>query len=142
MTAVPGISDVKHLIGGDWRPASDGATFETRDPHDDSLLGNVARGTAADGADAITAARKAFDEGPWPRMSPKERAKILHAVADKVDEHREELSLLETRDGGKGINQAQHAEIPRVAHNLRFFADYVAMAANEAYPDGDLLSYT
>lgn len=142
MTAVPETSDVKHLIGGDWRPASDGATFETRDPHDDSLLGNVARGTAADGADAITAAREAFDEGPWPRMSPKERAKILHAVADKVDEHREELSLLETRDGGKGINQAQHAEIPRVAHNLRFFADYVAMAANEAYPDGDLLSYT
>jgi aminomuconate-semialdehyde/2-hydroxymuconate-6-semialdehyde dehydrogenase len=142
MTAASDTREVKHLIGGDWRPASDGATFETRDPHDDSLLGNVARGTATDGADAITAARKAFDEGPWPQLSPKERAKILHAVADKVDEHRAELSLLETRDGGKGINQAQHAEIPRVAHNLRFFADYVAMAANEAYPDGDLLSYT
>ncbi|MFC9360374.1 aldehyde dehydrogenase [Rhodococcus sp. NPDC057014] len=141
MTAVPEISDVKHLIGGDWRPASDGATFETRDPHDGSLLGTVPRGTAADGTDAVSAARKAFDDGPWPQMSPKERAKILHAVADKVDEHREELAQIETRDGGKSINQSLHAEIPRVAHNLRFFADYVSMAANEAYPDGDLLSY-
>ncbi|GCE44856.1 5-carboxymethyl-2-hydroxymuconate semialdehyde dehydrogenase [Rhodococcus wratislaviensis] len=141
MTAVPEISDVKHLIGGDWRPASDGATFETRDPHDGSLLGTVPQGTAADGTDAVSAARKAFDDGPWPQMSPKERAKILHAVADKVDEHREELAQIETRDGGKSINQSLHAEIPRVAHNLRFFADYVSMAANEAYPDGDLLSY-
>ena len=139
--SVPGVTEVRHLIGGDWVAASDGATFETRDPHDGSLLGTVPRGTADDGEAAITAARTAFDDGPWPRMSPKERAKILHAVADKVDEHREELALIETRDGGKSINQSLHAEIPRVAHNLRFFADYVSMAANEAYPDGDLLSY-
>ncbi|BAH51984.1 aldehyde dehydrogenase [Rhodococcus opacus] len=139
--SAPEVTEVRHLIGGDWTPASDGATFETRDPHDGSLLGTVPRGTTEDGAAAITAARTAFDDGPWPRMSPKERAKVLHAVADKVDEHREELALLETRDGGKSINQSLHAEIPRVAHNLRFFADYVSMAANEAYPDGDLLSY-
>ena len=139
--SVTGATEVRHLIGGDWVAASDGATFETRDPHDGSLLGTVARGTADDGEAAITAARTAFDDGPWPRMSPKERAKILHAVADKVDEHREELALIETRDGGKSINQSLHAEIPRVAHNLRFFADYVAMVANEAYQDGDLLSY-
>ena len=139
--SLTGATEVRHLIGGDWVAASDGATFETRDPHDGSLLGTVPRGTADDGEAAITAARTAFDDGPWPRMSPKERAKILHAVADKVDEHREELALIETRDGGKSINQSLHAEIPRVAHNLRFFADYVSMAANEAYQDGDLLSY-
>ncbi|BAD57899.1 aldehyde dehydrogenase [Nocardia farcinica] len=132
---------VSHLIGGQWRPASDGATFESRDPHDDSLLAVVPRGTAEDGTAAITAARTAFDEGPWPRLAPKERAAILHAVADAVDAHRDELAELETRDGGKTISQARHAEIPRVAHNLRFFADYAAMAANEAYPAGDLFSY-
>lgn len=132
---------VQHLIGGKWLDASDGGTFETRDPHDGSLLAEVARGTTADGEAAVLAAREAFDHGPWPEMTPKERAKILHAIADKVDDHREELALLETRDGGKTISQSLHAEIPRVAHNLRFFADYVAMAANEAYPDGDLLSY-
>lgn len=135
------VIEVRHLIGGEWKPASDGATFESRDPHDDSLLARVPKGTADDGTEAITAARKAFDDGPWPSLPPKERAKILHAVADAVDEHREELALLETRDGGKGIIQSRDAEMPRVAHNLRFFADYVTMAANEAYPDGDLLSY-
>ncbi|MGW5287216.1 aldehyde dehydrogenase [Rhodococcus pyridinivorans] len=137
----PLTTHVRHLIGGEWKQASDGATFESIDPHDGSLLGVVPKGTTEDGQAAITAARNAFDNGPWPQMSPKERAKILHAVADKVDEHREELAQLETRDGGKGINQSLHAEIPRVAHNLRFFADYASMAANEAYPDGDLLSY-
>jgi aminomuconate-semialdehyde/2-hydroxymuconate-6-semialdehyde dehydrogenase len=50
--------------------------------------------------------------------------------------------MLETRDAGKIIRQSLHADIPRVAHNLRFFADYAAMAADEAYPDGGLLSYT
>ena len=75
-------------------------------------------------------------------MSPKERQKILYAVADAVDAHRDELAMLETRDAGKIIRQSLHAEMPRVAHNLRFFADYAAMAADEAYPDGGLLSYT
>lgn len=133
---------VEHFIGGKPASASDGRTFESRDPHDGSLLAQVARGSARDAETAIAAARQAFDDGPWPRMAPKERAKILHAVADAVDAHRDELSLTETRDGGKTITQSLHAEIPRVAHNLRFFADYAAMVPNEAYPDGDLLSYT
>ncbi|MCE0765776.1 aldehyde dehydrogenase [Pseudonocardia kujensis] len=140
--SAPAAQRVRHLIGEEWVDASDGGEFETRDPHDGSLLGTVARGTVEDGRAAVSAARTAFDEGPWPRMTPKERAQVLHAVADAVDAHRDELALLETRDGGKTITQSLHAEIPRVALNLRFFADYAAMAANEAYPDGGLLSYT
>jgi len=136
------VPQIRHLIGDQWVDAADRQTFESRDPHDGTLLATVARGTAQDGTAAITAARNAFDDGTWSHMSPKERARILHDVADAVDAHREELAIMETRDGGKTITQSLHAEIPRVAHNLRFFADYVAMAANEAYPDGDLLSYT
>ncbi|MEU0468089.1 aldehyde dehydrogenase [Amycolatopsis sp. NPDC006131] len=132
--------EVRHLIGPEWT-GGDGGTFETRDPHDGSLLGTVARGSAKDGVRAIEAARQAFDTGPWPRMSPKERAKILHAVADAVEAHVGELAELECRDAGKNIGHLTHAEIPRVAHNFRFFADYAALAANDAYPDGDLLSY-
>lgn len=134
--------EIEHFIGGKLAQASDGRTFESRDPHDGALLANVARGSTEDGERAITSAREAFDDGPWPRMSSKERARILHAVADAVDAHRDELAELETRDGGKTITQSLHAEMPRVALNLRFFADYAAMTPNEAYPDGDLLSYT
>lgn len=132
---------VRHLIGGDWSDSVDGATFETHDPHDGSLLGTVARGKADDAERAITAARTAFDDGPWAGMTPNERQRVLHAVADAVDAHRDELALLETRDAGKVLAHMRHAEIPRVAHNLRFFADYAAMAAGDAYPDGALLSY-
>jgi aminomuconate-semialdehyde/2-hydroxymuconate-6-semialdehyde dehydrogenase len=134
-------TNIEHFIGGAAAPAADGRTFESRDPHDGSLLATVARGSAEDGERAISAARRAFDSGPWPHLAPKERKAILHAVADAVDAHREELAELETRDGGKTITQSLHAEIPRVAHNLRFFADYAAMVPNEAYPDGALLSY-
>jgi aminomuconate-semialdehyde/2-hydroxymuconate-6-semialdehyde dehydrogenase len=134
--------EIEHFIGGKQVPASDGRTFESRDPHDGTLLATVARGTAQDAERAIASAREAFESGPWPQMSPKERAKILHAVADAVDAHRPDIAELETRDGGKTITQSLHAEIPRVAHNLRFFADYAAMVPNEAYPDGGLLSYT
>lgn len=132
---------VRHLIGSEWTDSTDGATFETRDPHDAALLANVARGGTEDGKRAITTARTAFDEGPWATMTAKERHRVLHAVADAVDAHRDELALLETHDAGKVLAHMQHAEIPRVAQNLRFFADYAAMAANDAYPDGSLLSY-
>ncbi|HEY2204723.1 MAG TPA: aldehyde dehydrogenase [Pseudonocardia sp.] len=132
---------IEHFIGGKPVSAADGRTFESRDPHDGTLLATVARGSATDAERALGAARSAFDDGPWPRLAPKERRAILYAVADAVDAHREELAELETRDGGKTITQSLHAEIPRVAHNLRFFGDYVAMAPNEAYPDGELLSY-
>jgi aminomuconate-semialdehyde/2-hydroxymuconate-6-semialdehyde dehydrogenase len=137
-----GVRQIRHLIGGELTDAQSGETFNTRDPHDNSLLGTVARGTAKDGERAIESARDAFDNGPWPRMSPKERRKILHDLADTIDAHRDELAMLETRDSGKVIGQTLHGDMPRVAHNLRFFADYAAMAANEAYPNGPLLSYT
>ncbi len=137
-----GVRQIRHLIGGEFTDSDGGETFATRDPHDGSLLGTVARGTASDGERAVESARDAFDNGPWPRMPPGERRKILHDVADAVDAHRHELATLETRDSGKVIRQALHGDLPRVAHNLRFFADYAAMAANEAYPDGPRLSYT
>ncbi len=136
------LPEVRHLINGASVPAAGGETFDTRDPHDNTVLAAVARGGAEDARAALTAARTAFDEGPWPRMTPRERARVLHAVADAVEAHGEELAQLETRDAGKIIRVTRHADIPRVAHNLRFFADYASFAADSAYPDGPLLSYT
>ncbi|MEU3267210.1 aldehyde dehydrogenase [Streptomyces bacillaris] len=133
---------VHHLIGGRSVASEDGRTFETRDPHDDALLGTVARGAARDGELAVTAAREAFDAGPWPRMTAAERRTVLHAVADAVDEHRDELALLESHDSGKTLRHARHGEMPRVAQNLRFFADFAALATEEAYPDGPVLGYS
>ena len=138
----PELAHVRHLINGEVVDAATGEAFETRDPHDGSLLATVARGSATDADRAVTAARTAFDEGPWAGMAARDRAVILHRIADLVDEQADELAALETRDGGKVIQQSRHADLPRVAHNFRFFADYAALAADQAYPEGNLLSYT
>jgi aminomuconate-semialdehyde/2-hydroxymuconate-6-semialdehyde dehydrogenase len=132
---------VEHLIGGEWTPSADGARFESRDPHDGSLLAEVAAGGAVEADRAVGSARGAFDAGPWPRMTVEERRVLLHAFADLVDRDAEELAQLDTRDMGKPIRESRAMDVPRVARNLRFFADYAAMAGSEAYPDGARLSY-
>jgi aminomuconate-semialdehyde/2-hydroxymuconate-6-semialdehyde dehydrogenase len=123
-------------------PAAAAETFETRDPHDDSLVGRVARGDAADAARAVAAACRAFDEGPWPRMSTTERRKLLHALADRIDANADELALLETRDCGKPLRESRGHDMPRAASNFRFFADYADLAGNEAYPTVEHHAYT
>lgn len=132
---------VEHLIGGVWVGSVDGARFESRDPHDGALLASVAAGGAAEAERAVAAARRAFDDGPWPRMTAEERRVLLHAFADLVERDAEELAQLDTRDMGKPIRESRAMDLPRVARNLRFFADYAAMAGSEAYPDGSRLSY-
>lgn len=135
------IAQVDHLIGSDWVPSQSGERFETRDPHDDSLLGSVAAGGAAEAGAAVEAARRAFDDGPWPRMRAEERQRLLHAFADLVDRDAAELALLDTRDMGKPIRESRGFDLPRVSRNLRFFADYAAIAPSEAYPDGTRFAY-
>lgn len=134
-------TSVQHLIGTDLVDSADGATFESRDPHDGSLVANVAAGGAQEADRALAAAREAFDDGPWPRMAIEERRGLIHALADLVDRDAEELAQADTHDMGKPIRESREMDLPRVSRNLRFFADYAALAPSEAYPDGTRLSY-
>ncbi len=132
---------IDHLIGGEAVPSAGGETFESHDPHDGSLVAQVARGGEEDAARAVGAARRAFDEGPWPRMSTAERRRLLHALADLIEAHGEELALLETRDGGKPIRESSGHDVPRAARNFRFFADYADLAGSEAYSSAEQHAY-
>jgi aminomuconate-semialdehyde/2-hydroxymuconate-6-semialdehyde dehydrogenase len=132
---------IDHLIGDAWVASADGARFPTHDPHDGTLLAEVAAGGAVEAGLALAAARRAFDEGPWPRMTADERKTLLYAFAELVDRDAADLALLDTRDMGKPLRESRDMDLPRVARNLRFFADYAAMAGSEAYPDGTRLSY-
>src|SRR5262245_13396529 len=89
------------LIGGAWLASADGRVFQTLDPASGEVLAYVPQGTVVDVNAAVAAARKAFDEGPWPRMTPAERAKVLWRVADLIDANIDELAELETLDQGK-----------------------------------------
>ncbi|MHB1810039.1 MAG: aldehyde dehydrogenase [Solirubrobacteraceae bacterium] len=128
-------------MGSEWLPSRGGERFESRDPHDGSLLASVAAGGAQEAQAAVAAARHAFDEGPWPWMAAERRRELLHAFAALVERDAQELALLDTRDMGKPIRESLSMDLPRVARNLRFFADYAALAGSEAYPDAGRLSY-
>ncbi|RVX18246.1 Aldehyde dehydrogenase family 2 member B4, mitochondrial [Vitis vinifera] len=100
-----------------------GKTFPTFDPRTGEVIANVAEGDAEDINRAVSAARKAFDEGPWPRMSPYERSRILLRFADLAEKHNDELAALETWNNGKPYEQAAKAELPLFVRLFRYYAD-------------------
>ncbi|MFJ5529677.1 aldehyde dehydrogenase family protein [Streptomyces sp. NPDC093261] len=112
-------------VAGEWRPALSGATREILDPADAEPLALVAEGDERDVDAAVAAARRAFDDGPWPRTSAAERAALLHRVADLLVRDREELGLLESRDAGKTLEEGR-VDIDCVADAFRYFAGLVA----------------
>lgn len=122
-----------HVIGGAEVPSLDGRTMETIDPYTREPWATVALGCAADADRAVTAAREAFDSGPWPRMGYEKRQEILHRLADLMMENAQELAMADTRDMGKPITQAHH-DVARSAWNVRFFADHARLTAAETYP--------
>ena len=80
------------LIGGKFEQAASGKTFDTVNPATGGVLASVAEGDAQDIDRAVRAARRAFENGPWPRMSPSERGRILYRIGDLIMEHGDERS--------------------------------------------------
>jgi acyl-CoA reductase-like NAD-dependent aldehyde dehydrogenase len=110
----------RHLIDGVWRDSADGSTFERRSPAHGTLVTVAAKGGEAETAAAIAAARRAF-EGPWRRLSGRDRSAVLLRVADLIDRDRDRIALIETLETGKPISQAR-AEIEGAADLWRYTA--------------------
>lgn len=110
---------------GEWREAISGATREILDPADALPFVVVAEGDEKDTDLAVAAARRAFDQGDWPRTPVTERAELLRRVADLLVRDRAELGLLESRDAGKTVEEGC-VDIDCVADAFRYFADLVA----------------
>ncbi|KAK9061723.1 hypothetical protein SSX86_018906 [Deinandra increscens subsp. villosa] len=118
------IEHTKLLINGQFVDAASGKTFPTLDPRTGLLIADVAEGDAEDINRAVSAARKAFDEGPWPRMTAYERSRILLRFADLVEKHAEEIAALEAWDNGKPYEQATGDEIPLFIRLFRYYAGW------------------
>ncbi|GAA1985749.1 aldehyde dehydrogenase family protein [Amycolatopsis minnesotensis] len=88
------------FIDGGWRPSSTGATFGLIDPATEEPFGEAASASAQDAADAVVAARAAFDHGPWPRMSIVDRAGALRRFAKALEDDIEPLAELVMRETG------------------------------------------
>lgn len=113
----------KMLIAGRWTEAASGKTFATLNPATGETLAEIAEGDKADIDLAVRAARKAF-EGPWRRMTPSERGRAMWKLADLIEQHAEELAVLETLDNGKPLTMSRAADIPLAADCLRYMAGW------------------
>ncbi|MBA2679208.1 MAG: aldehyde dehydrogenase family protein, partial [Ktedonobacteraceae bacterium] len=136
------VEPVLHYINGQFQPSQAGRTFETLNPATNQPITTVAEGLAVDIDSAVQAARTAFDEGPWPRMTAAERARVLLRIADAIEEHASEIAQLEVHDVGMPITQA-HSQAARTAENFRFYARVIQDLTGEAYQVGQaFLNYT
>jgi phenylacetaldehyde dehydrogenase len=112
------------FIDGQWADAASGKTFETPDPATGETLARVAEGDAEDINRAVRAARRAFEEGPWSRMTPSERGRIIWRIGDLILEHVDELAQLESLDNGKPFAVAQAADVPLAADLFHYMAGW------------------
>ena len=94
-------------IDGEWRAAASGETRDIICPADGSVVVTVAEGGTADALEAVRAARRAFDDGPWPGTPSPERAALLHRIADRLQSEIEDVARLESLDTGKRLVEAR-----------------------------------
>ena len=115
----------RNLVGANWLPALSGRELAVADPSTGRTLMTTADSGGEDVHQAVRAARAAFDHGPWPKLTPFERARILRTWADLIDRHREQLARIEAIDTGKPIMQARHVDVPLALHQFHFYAGLV-----------------
>ena len=130
------------LIGGRWVDAASGKTFDDLDPATGEVLAEVAEADAEDVKRAVAAARAAFEDGPWSRMSGAERGRIMVRIADLVEREAVATADLETRDNGRPIRETS-AQSEIVSRWYRYFAGWADKIEGETIPvDGPYLNYT
>lgn len=123
---------IQHYINGQFVDSIDGETFDVLDPVTNQPYIQAASGKKEDIEVAVAAARTAFTEGPWPRMLPRERARVLMKIADIVESREDALAQMESFDSGLPITQAK-GQARRAAENFRFFADLIVAQTDDAF---------
>jgi aldehyde dehydrogenase (NAD+) len=139
----PEVKDQPLFIGGKWQDSVSGKTFATINPATGETICQVAEGDKADIDLAVKAARKAFEEGPWPRMSAAERGRLLNKLANRIEQDREELAGLETLDNGKPFRDAVNADLALTVKCYRYYAGWADKNHGKTIPvEGDFFCYT
>jgi len=124
----------KLIIDGQAVDAASGRTFTTSNPATEEPICAVAEAGVEDVDRAVRAARAAFESGPWPKMKPAERQRILSRLGDLVLERGDELARLETLDNGKPIFESRQIDVPMVANCFHYFAGWATKLAGETLP--------
>ncbi len=139
----------KLLIDGEWVEAASGKTFPTINPATEETLAEVAHGEAEDIDRAVRAARRAFDDdSPWRRMNASDRGRLIWRIADLIEEHGDELAMLESLDNGKPYVIARAADVALAADLFRYMAGWPTKIEGTTVPisalpaPGEYLAYT
>ncbi|MED3986554.1 aldehyde dehydrogenase family protein [Peribacillus simplex] len=133
----------KLLINGELVEAASGKTFETLDPSNGKVLAVVCEAGPEDVDKAVKAARKAFDNGPWKKMSASERSRLIYKLADLMEEHKEALAQLDTLDNGKPIGETTNADVPLAIDHFRYYAGWTTKIVGQTIPvAGNYFNYT
>ena len=122
------------LIDGRFVAAASGKTFPSYDPATGEVLAQVAEGDREDVERAVRAARRAFESGPWPALTPSQRGRLLWKLADLLEAHAEEFAELESLDNGKPVTVARAADVPLAVDCLRYFGGWATKIEGRAIP--------
>src|SRR5262245_48148636 len=139
----PQVKDQPLLIGGKWLDSASGKTFPTTNPATGETICQVAEGDKADVDLAVKAARKAFESGPWPKMSGAERGRLMNKLADLIEENTQELATLESLDNGKPLRDSLAADLPLTTKCYRYYAGWADKVHGKTIPvEGPYFCYT
>ena len=122
------------LIDGQWIASASGETFPTYDPATGKVICLVAAGGKPEVDRAVKAARKAFESGAWPGLTPSERGKLLWKLADLLEQNLEELAWLESLDNGKPLAVARVADVPLAIDLFRYMAGWTTKIHGSTFP--------
>jgi len=137
------VRQTKMLIDGKWVDSISGKTFETINPSTGDVIARVAEGDKSDVDRAVKAARRAFEKGPWRKMSARERGKTMNRLADLMEKNIDELAALETLDNGKPIRDSRAADLPLAIDCYRYYAGWADKIEGKTIPvSGPFFTYT
>ncbi|RMG97461.1 MAG: 5-carboxymethyl-2-hydroxymuconate semialdehyde dehydrogenase [Chloroflexi bacterium] len=137
------LKKVQHFINNEFVDSLSGGTFETLNPATNKPIARVADGQPEDIDRAVKAARQAFDEGPWRKMSAKDRAKALRRIGDLIEKYADEIADVEIDDTGVPARMIKKGAIPRAAYNFHYFAEMTHRIGGESFPvDDKFINYS
>ena len=122
------------LIGGKWVEAASGRTFPTYNPATGEVLARVAEGESEDIDRAVKAAQKALNDGPWPKITPSERGRLIWRLGDLLERHLEEFATIESLDNGKPLAVARAADLPLAVDLFRYMAGWATKIEGATIP--------
>jgi acyl-CoA reductase-like NAD-dependent aldehyde dehydrogenase len=131
------------FIDNEFVAAESGKTFESINPATEEVLAHVAEADAGDVDLAVSAARRAFESGPWSEMRARDRGRLLHKLAELIDRDSDALAVLESRDNGKPVAETRSVDLPSAVEVFEYYAGWADKIVGDTIPQGsDVFTYT